>query len=585
MTKHPPRPRFHLQVETLEDRLVPAGDMVLEWNQIMLDAVRTAGTPPTGVSRIAAITQVAVYDSVNALARTHEAFLVDTIAHPLASREAAVATAAHRALIAIYPNQADMLNDRLTASLATIADGKSEDDGGALGRFVADSVLALRQNDGSGVVPPPSLGSTELGQWRPTPRPNPAIPGAELPGLPGLHPHWGDVTPFAMTSTEQFRPDAPPALDSAEYTANFNEVKELGSFNSATRTADQTVIAQFWANGAGTPTTVGHLNLLAQIVAQQHGNSLEENARLFAGLNAAMADAVISCWDAKYEFDFWRPITGIREAATDGNPDTTADTNWKPLLVTPPFPSYTSGHSSISGAATAVLADFFGTDDISFTLPSQAPGFAARSYTSLSQLAEESAASRLYGGIHWTFDNNVALEAGIAIGQYVAANFLRPVDRQAAAGIVNGELIVVGTESGDVLNVHRTGNTLVVLANGERLGEFAASVESIVVDGRGGNDVILLAPRVDTNSELHGGAGNDVIVGGRGDDRIFGGDGRDLLHGLHGDDHLDGGADSDFLFGGLGDDELEGGLGNDFLFGGPGLDDLDGGPGLNRLFR
>ena len=427
--------------------------------------VRTAGTPGPAIGRIMAITQAAVYDSVNALDRTHEVYLVDALAHPKASREAAVAAAAHRAAVLyrpLYPAQAAALDAKLTASLATIPDGKAEDDGVALGRSVADQILALRQNDGSGVVLPPYLGSTEPGQWRPTPPAN----------LPGLLPGLADVTPFAMTSNDQFRPAAPPALDSAAYTAAFNEVKELGSATSATRTADQADIARFWANGAGTAAANGHLNLLAQIVAQQQGNTLEENARLFAALNIAMADAVISCWDAKYEFSFWRPVTGIREAANDGNPDTAADAGWTPLLVTPNFPAYTSGHSTVSGAAAAVLADFFGTDNVAFTLPSQNPAIAARSYTSFSQAAEESAVSRLYGGIHWSFDNNVGLTAGTAVGEYVVANFLRPVEREAAAGVVNGELIVVGTDGGDLLHVVRAGTALVVWANGERLGQF-----------------------------------------------------------------------------------------------------------------
>jgi hypothetical protein len=362
--------------------------MVIQWNDILRDAVRTASSPPTIASRAMAITQAAVYDSVNALDRTHEAYLVDALAHPKASREAAVAAAAHRALVALYPTQTAALDARLAASLAAIPDGKAEDDGVALGRSVADQILALRQNDGSGVVLPPYLGSLAPGKWRPTP---PA-------SLPGLHPQWPEVTPFAMTSADQFRPAAPPALASDDYTTAFNEVKELGSATSTTRTPEQTAIALFWINGAGTASAPGHLNLLAQIVAQARGNTLEENARLFAALNVAIADSVINCWDAKYEFGFWRPVTGIRLAADDGNPDTTPDAAWTPLVVTPPFPSYTSAHSSVSGAAAAVLADFFGTDDIAFTLPSQNPALPARSYTSFSQAAEESAVSRLYGG-------------------------------------------------------------------------------------------------------------------------------------------------------------------------------------------
>jgi hypothetical protein len=552
-------------METLEDRRVLAADMVIQWNEILREAVRTGGTPGPAIGRIMAITQAAVYDSVNALDRTHDVYMVDALAHPRASREAAVAAAAHQALVAIYPAQAPALDAKLEASLATIPDGKAEDDGAALGKSVANQILALRANDGNDVVLPPYLGGTGPGEWRPTPAAN----------LPGLLPGLADIKPFAMTSTDQFRPDQQPALDSAAYTAAFNEVKEFGSATSTLRTADQTAIARFWANGAGTASAPGHLNLAAQIVAQQQGNTLEENARLFASLNVAMADATISCWDAKYEYSFWRPITGIREAATDGNPDTAADAGWTPLLGTPNFPSYTSAHSTLSAAAAAVLADFFGTDHVAFTLPSQNLALPARSYTSFSQAAEESAISRLYGGIHWNFDNNVGLIQGAAVGEYVVANFLRPAERGPAAGIVNGELIVVGSARSDLLNVVRTGAHLVVWANGDRLGRFSMAVAGIVVDGRDGNDVVLIAQQVHTNAELYGGSGNDFISGGSGHDRIFGEDGSDLLLGNSGNDRLEGGSGIDLLFGGQG---------NDWLYGGPGLDLLDGGPGHDHSF-
>jgi hypothetical protein len=565
MTKPLSRRRCLPQLEILENRLVPTADMVIQWNDAMRDAVRIGATPATAVSRIFAITHAAIYDSVNALDRTHEVYLVDALAHPEASREAAVAAAAHRALVFFYPAQAPALDAKLTASLATIPDGKAEDDGVALGEYVADQILALRANDGSNVVLPPYTGGTDPGEWRPAPPAN----------LPGLSPQWPGVTPFAITSGDAFRPAAPPALDSAEYTANFNEVKELGSLTSATRTADQTAIARFWLNAAGTATPIGHLNLMAQIAAQQEGNTLEENARLFAALNIAMADAVISCWDAKYFYSFWRPQTGIREALNDGNSDTVPDVTWTPLFATPPHPSYTSGHTSNSGAAAAVLAVFFGADDFAFTLPSQHPSFpATRDYTSFSQAAEESALSRMYGGIHWSFDNNVGLDVGNAIGQYVMANFLRPVEREAAAGMVNGELIVIGTDGGDALSVVGDGAALTVWVNGAQLGLFATPVTTIVMDGRDGNDLLWISPFVSTDAELYGGAGNDLISGGSGHDRIFGEDGSDLLLGNLGNDYLDGGAGDDILFGGFGDDVLLGGLGSDWLFGGPGRDHL-----------
>ena len=573
MVKVTPRPRCRLQLDALEDRLTPVADMVVQWNEIARAAVLTAGTPGPAVARVMAITQAAVYDSVNALDRSHEVLLVDALAHPGASREAAVAAAAHRALVAIYPGQIAALDVKLAAALDTIPDGKAEDDGVALGRSVADQVLAIRQNDGSGVVLPPYLGSTEPGQWRPT-----------LPSnAPGLLPQFADMQPFVMTSPDQFRPAAPPALDDAVYTAAFDEVKDLGSATSATRTADQTAMARFWANGAGTASSPGHLNLLAQIVAQQQGNTLEANARLFAALNIAMADAVISCWDTKYEFNLWRPITGIREAAADGNSDTAADPAWTPLLGTPNFPAYTSGHSMISGAAATVLADFFGTDDVSFTLPSQNLALPARSFTSFSQAAQESADSRLYGGIHWRFDNEVGLDVGAAVGEYVTTRILQPVDQVAAAGVVNGELIVVGTDGRDSLKVKRAGPDLTVWANGEKLGRFDGAT-SIVLNGGAGDDRIQVSQKVHTGAVLYGGAGDDVLKGGSGDDALFGGDGRDMLMGRDGNDVLDGGDGDDFLYGGSGADLLSGGPGDDWLFGGPGEDDLDGGTGNNHLF-
>jgi len=343
-------------------------------------------------------------------------------------------------------------------------------------------------------------------------------------------------------------------------------------------------MAHFWNNSAA-PGSPGHLNLLAKIAAEQKGNTLEENARLFAALNMAIADAVISCWDAKYEYSYWRPVTGIRLAADDGNPDTAADTAWTPLISTPAHPSYISGHSSVSGAAAAVLIDFFETDNISFTLPSQDTTRPARNFSSFSQAARESADSRLYGGIHWTFDNNVGLTVGDAVGHYVMANFLREVEQAPAAGVVNGDLIVVATNCGDLLSIVRSGGDLVVCVNGVRLGQFAVPAGGIVMDSGNGNDAILISQNVSSAAEIYGGAGNDLIAGGGGNDRIFGEDGNDVLLGGSGNDRLDGRAGDDLLYGGLGNDVLIGGLGDDWVFGGLGFDGLDGGSGRNHLFQ
>jgi hypothetical protein len=358
-----------------------------------------------------------------------------------------------------------------------------------------------------------------------------------------------------MTSGSQFSPDEIPALTSREYTRAFNEVKSLGSATSTTRTADQTNIALFWANGAGTATPPGHLNVMATVVAEERGNTLSQNARLFAMLNVALADAAIMAWDCKYATDFWRPVTGIRAAASDGNPNTTADTTWTPLIGTPPFSSYVSGHSSFSGAAAEVLKAFFGRDKVTFTLASEAAGVPDRTFKSFSQAAQESADSRLFGGIHWRFDNEDGLTAGQKLGKFVAKNFFGKVQGFAAADVDGGVLMVQGTDKGETLSIIQTGGIISVLRNGKTLERFdAALITSITIDAQGGNDTVRVGEDIVLSATIHGGDGNDVLVGGAGHDFIFGDDGRDRLDGRLGDDLLDGGEGNDFVWDGPGDD-------------------------------
>jgi hypothetical protein len=235
------------------------------------------------------------------------------------------------------------------------------------------------------------------------------------------------VTPFAMTSPSQFRPGPPPALDSVEYAAAYNEVKSVGGVDSTTRTADQTAFARFWSDLPGTTyTPPGHWNQVAEDAAMSQRLTLPAEARLFALLDIALADAGISCWETKNYYDFWRPVTAIRAGATDGNPLTTADPNWTPLWATPAFSSYTSGHATFSAAAAAVLTSVFGPN-FSFTDrgdPNEA--LAPRHFTSFDQAAAEAAASRMYGGIHFRFDNETGLAVGGEVGQYVLQHELLP---------------------------------------------------------------------------------------------------------------------------------------------------------------
>src|SRR5436305_11072049 len=265
-------------------------DVVTEWNSAAHGAIRAGHTPPPIASRSLAILHVSMYDAVNGIDRTHEPYLVQSEVPASASREAAASAAAHQALVNLFPAAASSFDTLHAAILGAIPDGPQKTAGIVWGEFVADQILAARANDGwNASVPPP--GGSGPGVWIPTP---PAF-------LPYLLPQWGFVMPFAMSSSSQFRPPGAPSLDSQRYAADYNEVKELGAAVGSTRTAEQTQIALFWADGGGTETPPGHWNSIAQIIAAAQSNTLEEDARLFALLNIAMADAAICAWDAKYE--------------------------------------------------------------------------------------------------------------------------------------------------------------------------------------------------------------------------------------------------------------------------------------------
>ncbi len=382
-------------------------DVLTEWNSVALDAIRTGHTAPPIASRSLAIAHVSIYDAVNGIARTYEPYLVQSAVPASASREAAASAAAHEALVNLFPASASSFDALHAAILAAIPDGPQKTAGVVWGEFVANQILAARANDGSdAIVPPP--GGSGPGVWVPTP---PAF-------LPYLLPQWGFVTPFAMSSSAQFRPPGPPALDSHRYAADYNEVKELGAAVGSTRTEEQTLIALFWADGAGTETPPGHWNSIAQTISAARGNTLEENARLFALLNIAMADAAICAWDAKYTFHFWRPVTAIAFAEPQ--------LNWMSFIVTPPFPDYVSGHSTFSSAAATVLALFYGTDDLPFTTGSDFLPGVYRSFPTCLAAAQEAAVSRLYGGIHFRSANEDGLQAGVGIGQWAATHYLQP---------------------------------------------------------------------------------------------------------------------------------------------------------------
>jgi len=387
---------------------IPArADVVTDWNNAALDAIRAGNTAPPVASRSLAILHVSIYDAVNGIERTHEPYLVESVVQRSASRPAAASAAAHLALVNLFPSNASIFDALHAAILAAIPDSPHKRAGIVWGEFVANQILATRANDGSNAIVPPPGGSGP-GVWIPTP---PAF-------RPYLLPQWGFVVPFAMSSSSQFRPPGPPSLDSQQYAADYEEVKQLGALVGSTRSEDQTEIALFWADGAGTETPPGHWNSIAQIIAAARGNTLEENARLFALLDIALADAAICAWDAKYTFHFWRPVTAIAFAEPE--------LDWMPLLVTPPFPEYTSGHSTFSGAGATVLPLFYGTENLPFTVGSDFLPGVYRSFSTPFDASEEAGVSRIYGGIHFHSANVDGLQAGSSIGEWTVTHYLLP---------------------------------------------------------------------------------------------------------------------------------------------------------------
>jgi hypothetical protein len=390
---------------------VPAGaDEVTEWHEHMLAALITAGLNPIVSTRDAALVSTAVFDAVNGIERRYEPIHVPADAPPGASKRAAAVQAAYAILVARFPAQSADLGAKRTASLEAIAaGGNSLELGVEWGQEVAEAILDWRSTDGFASSPPAYTGGSGPGDWRPTP---PA-------GANGLLPQWATMTPWGMSSADQFRPSAPPSLDSDAYLADFLEVKAMGSVGSALRSAEQSDFCRFWQTS--TPTFLW--NRVALDLIADTDNSLSDNAHLLATMNLAIADAIIGCWDAKYYYEFWRPVTAIRLADTDGNDDTPVDTTWTPLLVTPPFPEHTSGHSSASSAAVTVLASAFG-EDTSFTVKSHTNLSWVREFSSFSSAIDEVADARVFAGIHFRTACDLGAAAGFEVAAYIMENMM-----------------------------------------------------------------------------------------------------------------------------------------------------------------
>jgi hypothetical protein len=384
-------------------------ETVTDWNQQATDSLIVAGGQGPTVSVLhLAMVHGAVYDAVNAIDRRHEPYLGAPKARRWYSKDAAAAAAAHGVLVSLVPAQQAALDARYATSLAAISEGKAKAGGIAVGEAAATQIITARNGDGRFGPFRFPVGSAP-GVWRPV-----------LPAFVNDPAAWvADVKPFLIDAASRFRSDGPNALDSNSYARDFNEVKSLGSLSSTTRTADQTDIARFWAEH---PTAMWS-RIFRQLSAG-HRLSTAESSRFFAMLYLTGADAVISCWDDKARWLFWRPITAIREADADGNRATEADPEWLPLIPTPPYPDHPAGHPCLSSSITETLRDFFGTDKAEFSATGGISG-TTRKFTRFSQALEEVVNARVYSGIHFRTGDVAGARIGKQVARWRAQHYFR----------------------------------------------------------------------------------------------------------------------------------------------------------------
>jgi hypothetical protein len=387
------------------------------------------------MTRFAALVQVAVFDAVNGIENRYTPIHVAPAGPAGASSSAAAMQAAYSILSRLYgqgglftPSQQPTLDADLAGSLARIASHDSAAaiaSGRAWGQTVADAIWTWRSTDGFSLAPATWVGSTTLGQWRPTPSdpyPSPAV----LPKGVG-YPQFVTMTPWSIPSPSHFRPGGPPSLTSAQYARDFNESKLMGRQTSTARSSDQTVYSWFWATATSTSYDWNHVALSLLQGRGEDGDNQDDssgsstllrNARVLATMDIAMADAAIGCWDAKYHYNFWRPITAIREPADDGNPATTPDPTWTPLITAPAHPEYPSAHLCVTGAATMVLAHEFG-EHTHFNVTTDLVLGVTRSYQNFADALEEVKNARVFAGIHFRTSCEDGATLGQQVGQYV----------------------------------------------------------------------------------------------------------------------------------------------------------------------
>lgn len=390
-----------------------ATDTVLEWNAIMVATTRTLN--PFAQARIAAVTQVAVFEAVNAIAGGFEPYRQALNAPAGASVEAAAVTAAHDVLVHYVAAATATLDAAEGASLGAIPNGQSKVDGIAVGSAAAAALITARAADGASPAQFFQQTDTTPGAWQPTP---------SCPSAGGILFQWQNVTPFGIRSNDQFRPGPPPALTSPEYARDYDEVRRVGGVDSLERPADRADVARLFAG----LSAAGAWNAVARQLAVAHGTSLTDNARILALLNMAISDGLTSSMQAKYHYLAWRPETAIRAGDADGNPATVGVGGFVPFVTTPCFPGYPSAHASASYAARAILERVWGSAGHSLVITDSALPGKVFSYTSLRQITDDIDDARVYGGIHFRFDQEAGARMGRRIGQFVFAHNLLATD-------------------------------------------------------------------------------------------------------------------------------------------------------------
>ena len=395
-------------------------DAISDWNVIANGAVGAGRPGPIG-SQDLAVVSVAVHDAIQAYEKRFEPYYVE-VQQARGSKVAAAIAAAHGVLVSFYPTQASTLDAAYNTSLAN--EGLTGDPGIAVGAAVAAKAVGLRRLDPN-PLPTPFVGGTEIGQWRPTESFLGGPPPGPPPSLaPMAFPWMASFSPFALTGPARYRAVPPPEITSDRYTKHYNEVKNKGALTGSTRTPEQTDIAYFWTANFG-----AQWQEVARKLLDRRGADVGTRARLLALLNVAIADAVITAWDSKLHYNFWRPVTAIREGENDGNPNTAGDPTWQSLINNPNYPDYTSGANNVTGASTKMLELFFGRDDIRFEVTTTAPLAIKkiRKFDSFSDAAQQVVDARVYLGIHFRFADTAARAQGRQVAEFVYDHYLLPI--------------------------------------------------------------------------------------------------------------------------------------------------------------